>query len=370
MSRHYGNGSVTEDKIRGRWMARVDLGSGPDGRRQRKTVYAPTKAEATKQLRQLLRDRDDDKLSVGREWKTGEWLDWWVDNIVPGTVTGGTEHQYRQVVRTWVKPFVGNVALAKLGPEHVVRMMRALERRGLSPTTQAIARRILRRSLRHAEQFGNVSRNVAAIVDPPKFAGHKLDDSLSPEEAAKVIKAAESDRLGALAVFVLATGARQGEALDLRWSDLDLDAGTATIHGTKSRASVRQVGLPAFAVTALRQHRKRQRDERMAAPLWADPDLVFATTVGTRILGANALRWWQKLCVQAGIGKRRFHATRHTAATLMLNAPNKPASLAVISQTLGHASLAITADIYAKVRPELQRTAADAMEDVLGTAQP
>ena len=146
--------------------------------------------------------------------------------------------------------------------------MRALEAQGRSPTTQAIARTILRRSLRHAERFGRVTRNVAALTDPPKRSGHKLDDSLSAEEAAQVIQAAKGDRLGALAIFVLSTGARQAEVLDLRWGDLDLDAGIATIHGTKSRSSDRKIALAPFVVTALRDHRKRQAVEHLAARSW------------------------------------------------------------------------------------------------------
>lgn len=361
MTRRYGEGSIYQD--RGRWVGTLRVGDGPGGRPRRKRVSGKTKSEVRDKLRQLARDRDDGKLTPGREWTTGQWLDWWADNILPGTIKPRTEQQYRQVVRTWIKPHIGKVPLSKLTAEHVVDMLRALERRGLSAGSQAHARTILRRALRHAERFGRVNRNVAALVDPPKRGGHRIDDALSPEEAAKVIKVAADDRLGALAAFVLATGARQGEALGMRWSDIDLDAGIATVHGTKTKASVREVALPAFVVTALRDHRKRQNIERMAAPMWADPDLVFATTIGTRLQGGNALRWWQKQTVAAGIGKRRFHASRHSAATLMLNAG---VPLEVVSATLGHAGLFITSDIYAKVRPALQRTAADAMERVLG----
>ncbi len=366
MATRKGDGSLFEDKVMGRWVGRVELGTGPGGKRRRKTVYGATKAEAREKLKQLRRDREDDKLNVGRDWTTGEWLNWWLDNIVPGTVTPASERMYRQVVRTWVEPFIGKVPLPKLRPEHVVEMMRALERQGLSANTQGKARTILRRSLRIAERHGRVNRNVAALTDPPKLSGHKLDDSLSAEEAAKVIQAAEGDRLGALAVFVLAIGARQGEALDLRWSDLDLDAGVVSIHGTKSASSDRKVALPGFVADALKEHRRRQRNERMAAPKWADQSLVFATKIGTRIDGKNAWQWWNDLTVSAGVGKRRFHASRHTAATLMLNAG---VPLEVVSKTLGHSGLAITSDIYAKVRPELQRKAADAMEALLGAGR-
>jgi integrase len=367
MARRYREGARSFDKTKGLWVGRVDLGTGPDGRRQRKRIYAKTKTELSAKLRQLIRERDEGKLNPGREMTTGEWLDWWADNILPGTVKPSTERQYRQVVRTWIKPNLPpKVALSKLTADHVVDMMRALEAKGRSPTTQAMARTILRRSLRHAERFERVTRNVAAIAEPPKRSGHKVDDSLDEEEANKVMAAAKGDRLEALALVMLTTGARQSELLDLRWTDLDLDAvqPTATIHGTKSRSSARRIALAPFVVTALREHGTRQKVERMAAKSWAEPDLVFTTkTVGTRILGANALRWWHKLTDRAGVRSCRFHASRHTAATLMLNAH---VPLEVVSATLGHAGLFITSDIYAKVRPDLQRTAADAMERMFG----
>jgi len=75
------------------------------------------------------------------------------------------------------------------------------------------------------------------------------------------------------------------------------------------------------------------------------------------------LRWWHDLTMRAGVGRRRFHASRHTAATLMLNAG---VPLEVVSETLGHAGLAITKDVYAKVRPQLQQQAADVMQTLLG----
>ncbi len=104
----------------------------------------------------------------------------------------------------------------------------------------------------------------------------------------------------------------------------------------------------------------------MAAWRWDNPGLVFATTVGTRYDRRNILRWWHQLTINAGVGRRRFHASRHTAGTLMLNAG---VPLEVVSATLGHAGLAITADVYAAVLPDLQRGAATAMQQVLGGAR-
>ena len=363
MATRYGEGSIYQDKAKGLFYGTVELGRGPDGRRLRKKVSGKTKTEVRALLRQVGREVDDGTVELGPAMATGQWLDFWVVDWLPGKVAAPTEKFYRQVVRDWVKPYVGNVPLAKLTVEHVEHMMRALEAKGLSPRTQAMARGALRRALRIAEQRGRAVRNVAAISQAPKGAGSKVDDALDADEVGQVIQAAQGDRLEALAVLVVLVGLRQAEALDLRWDDVDLERGVLTVHGTKSKTSERTVALPGVVASALRRHRARQREERLAASLWADAGLVFTTSIGTRINGKNALAWWHGLTIRAGVGRRRFHASRHTAATLMLN---DGVALEVVSATLGHASLAITADVYAKVRPELQRTAADAMDKRFG----
>jgi integrase len=134
------------------------------------------------------------------------------------------------------------------------------------------------------------------------------------------------------------------------------------IRESKTEAGRRTVALPPFAAAALEHHHARQRAERKAADYWDDPRLVFTSSIGSKLDRRNVLRWWHNLTVRAGVGRRRFHG-RHTAATIMLN---NGVPLEVVSSTLGHSGLAITADVYAKVGAKLQREAAEAMEGVLG----
>jgi len=406
---HYGTGSIYKDQASGLWVGIIELDRGPGGRRRRKWCRARTKAELLVEMREVQMRKDQGLPEVNRQTTVAEWSEIWLTQIAPGRVKPSTLDSYRECIETWVLPYVGTVPLAKLGPEHVQAMMNALESKGLSPRTRAYARGRLAAALKHAERWGKVTRNAAYLVDAPKKAATKIDDALTPEEAQQVLDTVKGDRLEALAMLVLATGLRQGEALALRWDDLALDGPTPTltVREAKTDAGRRTIALPGFVAAALREQRAAQRVERMAAQVWVDPDLVFTTKVGTAIDGSNALYWWYALTIRAlgnpdtsehpagscrtcgtpltgrrrawcsqtcrstyatrkQAGRRRFHASRHTAATLMLNAG---VPLEVVSATLGHAGLAITADIYAKVRPELQRTAATAMDNLLGSTR-
>jgi integrase len=355
-----GEGSTFYDERKGLYVGVVDLGM-VGGRRRRKVVKSKRQADMLRKMREAQRRKDKGLPAIDHASTTATWLDYWRDEVLPGTVSAKTETTYRCALEQWIKPHVGHIRLAQLGPEHVQGMMRALEGQGLSARTRVNARSVLAQALKQAQRWDKVSRNVAMLVERPQVK--RVDDALTAEEAAAVLQAVRGERLEALAVLILTTGLRRTEALGLRWSDVDLDAATLTVTKSKTRSGERTIALPAFVVEALKAHRRRQVAERLAARVWLDGDYVFATSVGTPWEGRNVLTWWHEVTERAGVGRRRLHAARHTAATLMLNAG---VPLEVVSKTLGHAGLAITADVYAKVRPELQRQAADAMERVLG----
>ena len=239
-----GEGSLFYDQGRGEWVGIVDLGRDGRGRRHRKTVRDPKKEAAAEKLRAVQADRDRGLPSVDRTLTVEGWCSWWLDNIVAREVTPLTVRQYRSRLEQWVVPWVGRIPLVKLRPEQVVAMMGNLAEQGLSPQSIRQARGILVAALKQAEAWGKVPRNVAALTKAPAQTGTKLNDALDEADAAKVLGAARGDRLEALAVLVLATGLRQGEALALRWEDVNLDAGTVTVVKSKTPSGVRTIALP------------------------------------------------------------------------------------------------------------------------------
>ena len=290
------------------------------------------------------------------------WLDFWLTKILPGTVAsvhGGHVPPSGQGLDRPTRTSAG-CRWRSCALKHVITMIRDLEARGLSPTTQRKARTVLRRALTVAERYGRVSKNAAALTDAPKQTGTVLDDTLTAAQAAAILAAAEGDRLEALAVLVLAVGVRQAEALDLRRDALDLDTGTIAVHGTKTAASDRRVGLPPFVVAALRRHQTTQKSGAHGGVAVGRP------RARVRHHGRYPLRPAQHPALvapahhQCGRGAAALPRQPPHRGTLMLNAG---VPLEVVSATLGHAGLAITADVYAAVLPDLQRGAATAMKE-------
>ncbi|HLI27937.1 MAG TPA: site-specific integrase, partial [Chloroflexota bacterium] len=182
-------------------------------------------------------------------------------------------------------------------------------------------------------------------------------------------------RLEALYAVALGLGLRQGELLGLQWADVDLARGRLAVRRQlqrvggqlvltepKSARARRTLELPAFVCEALRQHRARQAAERLrAGATWAEHGLVFCSTVGTPLEPRNVVRHYHALLQRAGLPRRPFHTLRHTAASLLLA---HGADLRVVQQVLGHAQVALTANLYTHVSPTLLADAAQRLDAV------
>jgi integrase len=196
------------------------------------------------------------------------------------------------------------------------------------------------------------------------------------------LEASGGERLEALYVLAVHCGLREGELLALRWEDVDLEADRPAVlvrrtltRGEEGRGWVvgastksgkgRRVRLTQHAASTLKDHRKRQLEERMRlAGLWQDQGLVFPNETGSLFNPSNLRnRSFKRIKARSGVREDlRFHDLRHTCATLLLG---EGVNAKVVSEMLGHASITITLNIYSHVLPDMQDSAADAMEAAL-----
>lgn len=358
----------------GRWEASITL-DVVEGKAKRKSYYGRTKAEAMAAMRAARRDLDAGlPIDVGRQ-TVGQFLDRWLADVVTPTVRPKTRHSYAQIVRLHLKPALGHHQLAKLAPQHVQAMMNAKGAAGLSPRTVQYLRAVLRQALGQALKWGLVGRNVATLVDPPRSVRHEIA-FLSPAQARTLLDTVKGDRLEALYSVALSLGLRQGEALGLRWADVDLDAGRLTVRFAlqrvdgalqlvepKTSRSRRTVSIPASVVAALRAHGDRQTFERaFAGDRWVEGGLVFTTPKGTPLDARNVVRHFKATLTRAGLPDMRWHDLRHTCASLLLAQGVGPRT---IMEILGHSQIALTMNTYSHVMPEMGREAAGLMDQLL-----
>ncbi len=221
-----------------------------------------------------------------------------------------------------------------------------------------------------------LTRNVASFAKPIRLRRHRFQ-TWSVAEATAFLAEIREHRLYALFAVAIALGMRRGEALGLRWGDVDLAEGTLTMamqlqrvagelrhDETRTDDSTRVVALPRPCVRALRRHRAQQASDRLAAgDRWTDSGLVFATRKGTPLEPRNINRTFDALVKRAGVKRIRFHDLRHSCATLLFA---QGVDLQTIRDLLGHSSIGVTSAIYADVLREVQRDAVDRLGHLFG----
>lgn len=373
--RGQGEGSIYK-RADGRWAAAINLGY-QGGKLKRKTFYGATREEVRGQLVAALNDQQKGLPILTDRQTLAGFLEKWLEECVKPSVRYRTYLGYVMYVRRYIVPALGKLPLIKLNPQHVQKLMNELLSSGLSPRSVQLMRAVLRRALGQALKWGLVARNVATLVESPRVERPEVQFML-PDDACKFLKAIKGERLEALFSTALAMGLRQGEALGLRWEDVDFSAkvlrvryslqriqGALQLTELKTRNSRRDLPLTDSIIACLRAHRSQQLQEKLAAGArWQESGLVFTTTIGTPIDARNVVRQYHALLEKAKLHRFRFHELRHSCASLLL-AQGVP--LKTISDILGHSQISVTADYYAHIAPETRREALSMM-DVLFTA--
>lgn len=358
-----GEGSITQRKD-GRWQAALQV----DGKRQ--TVYGRTRQEVADKLRTLQGVAEQHgRLPNPGKLTLGDYLPQWLEQATPH-LRAKTALDYEILIRLHITPFLGKTPLSRLAALQVARFYARLLREGRSPRRVQQAHELLHKALGDAVRFGLLATNPADNVDAPKRQRHEIELWTAPQ-AARFIEAVQDGRggqYGPLLGFLLASGCRVGEALGMRWSDIDWQAGTVRIERQqtevrgrpqegppKTRAGVRSLSLPAWGMGLLR----RQRDTVAAWKLGSIR--VFPTQTGSVPLQGNVRRALTELCRKLNLPRLRVHDLRHMNLSFLAMAG---VPLKVAQQRAGHSSPTMTLRVYTHVIGDGDRLAAAALEDL------
>jgi len=346
-------------------------------------VSGKTRAEVAEKIRKIREGLakglpvPDDKVTVGA------FLDRWLTTL-PGHVSDSTLDDYEDTVRLHLKPGLGRHKLTGLTVAHVDALWQAEREKGYSANSIRIMRAVLRKALRQAEREGLVARNVAALSMPPRIRTEE-GRTLTVDEARRLLDEVAEHRMGVLVLLALVFGLRRGEALGLMWSGFDPDAGTLrvthavkriknrdsnaarktklVINELKTKKSRRTLSLTPELVDALKRHRSAHNAERLQAGAeWTEHGLIFPTAFGNPSDSDTFSHLFSRLAQKAGLGHWHPHELRHSGASLML-AQGTP--LHVVSDVLGHASIAITKDVYGHLMEGDERAATEAISSAL-----
>ncbi len=369
---------------RGRkWCVVVDLPHAEgQPRRQKWHSGFATKRSAEAALTEILsRLQKGDYVEPSRQ-TLGAFLEEYLQ-AARTTLRPATWEGYRASLAAYVVPTLGATPLQHVTPAALTSMYadllangRANRPGGLSARTVRMTHSIVRKALSEAVRWGYLARNPADLATPPRQQPPEMH-TWSADELRAFLEHVEGDRYYVAYLLAATTGLRRGELLGLRWRDVDLDGGRVSVTQSlltinnrmvfsppKTATSRRSVTLDAHTLAALREHRKAALAERLSFGAdWPDHDLVFTAPDGEPVHPRRFSAYYFAQHVRAaGLPMIRFHDLRHTHATLALQAGVHPK---VVSERLGHSSIAVTMDRYSHVMPAMEAEAAEKVAAVL-----
>lgn len=337
----------------GYWHGYVTVGVKDNGKPDRRHVMRKSRADATKAVRELEKQRDSGGVrKAGQVWTIDSWLTHWVENIAALHVSENTIDGYRVAVYHHLIPGLGAHRLEKLQPEHLERFYKKMQANGSAAGTAHQVHRTVRAALNEAVRRRHLALNPATIAKAPRLEEEEVVP-YTIEEVQRILDEANKQRNAARWVIALALGLRQGEVLGLKWTDIDFDLGVLVVHrgrlrpryehgcgnrcgrkpgycpekintrretkDTKSRAGRRPIGIPDPLLKLLAQHRtEQQRERQIAGDLWTEKGYVFTSPTGEPLNPNTDHHRWKDLLKAAGIREGRLHDARHTAGTVLL----------------------------------------------------
>jgi integrase len=361
------------------WVVRIFTGRDANGKRSymNKTIRG-NKKDAETYLNTTLTEISTGTFVEPVKLTVGEFLDKWLAIAAKPRLRERTYDDYSAKLESYVRPRIGAQRLSDLRALDIQAMYSCMTERKLSARTIRYTHAILSSALKQAVRWNMLARNPCDAVELPRMERKEMH-ALSPNEVTKFLCAAQDGEHGTLFAFAIATGMRPEEYLALKWSDVDLDARTATVTRTivwrkgggwyfgepKTTRSRRTVPFPESVGKALKTHKAKQSETKLkAGARYVTDNFVFATRVGKPLSLRNlTLRHFRPTLKRADLSETfRLYDLRHTCASLLLGANEHPK---IVSERLGHASITLTLDTYSHVLPSMQQGASDKLERLL-----
>ncbi|WP_165985028.1 site-specific integrase [Streptomyces sp. YIM 98790] len=377
-----GGGTITR-RSDGRFQGAAYV-TDTDGIRKRVYRYGRTWDEVAEKLAELQNQERNGIPVPSRAWTVGDWLDYWIRQIVRPNCEYNTYAKYEGKVRLYLVPYLGKKSLPKLSPGLVRTALAEMDRDGVPAPTRAETLRVLRNALNRARREELVTRNVAELVDMPRVEKRERKP-WTAKEAVTFLRTARQHRLYAALVLLLVLGLRRSEILGLRWQDVDFDNqlftpvrqvqrenGKLVLKKLKTESSQAALPLPAFCADALRERKRLQEEEkRKAGQRWhqePDEDVIFSERHGGPIEPRGFSRSFETLVGHAPVRRVTVRLARHTCGTLLAFLKVHPK---VAQAILRHSQISMTMDVYTHVVDDDQRAAAELLADLLrGSAPP
>ncbi|GAA3235907.1 site-specific integrase [Actinocorallia longicatena] len=357
------------------WTVALSLGFKPDGTRNRIKRKGRTRAEAKDRIKQAVADMEkgvkrDHGYTVARAVKD------LIETLAAGGLSESTIVGYRSYAANHISK-IGAVKVADLTPDQVEKWLMTL-RGTMASRTLGMIHGLLTRALDRAARFDKVDRNVSRLVATPKgMSKGRPSKSMTLDQAKAVLaEAAKPEhRFGPYAILAITTGLRTEELRALTWDDVDLTTGTVYVvrsdrqgGDTKTEKSRRGLGIAQTAVSALTAHKARQAGEKLiAGEAWQNNGLVFARPDGSGYRSQTAAYHFRKVLAAAGLNPDEWtpRETRHCFVSIM---SDQEVQIEVIADLCGHASPAVTNEVYRHQLKPVRRDATAHMDRIFGAA--
>lgn len=370
---------------------RVFVGRDAAGERiYRNQRVTGTKKDAQKVMTAMLRKLDTGELLLEPTQVTvQEYLEHWLEISAQHRLEAGSFDSYKDNLRRNIYPFLGKTKLSRLDMDDIQKRYNVMLSKGLSPPTVRYTHTIFSGALTQAVKRRMLPKNPAQYVDLPKMQSARDEDTVvkavSHAQSEAFLEAARQGRFYSLFAVMLGTGLRPSEVYALMWEDFDAARATLSVKRSygkvkggcgfkppKTKKSRRSIKLPEYLVRLLLELRDASTPKC---------DLIFPSLTGTPLKHDNVVSRHYHLALQrAGLGtvistvdKRgkpvekfvpdfTLYGLRHTHAPLLLKVGVNPK---IVSERLGHSSVAFTLDVYSHVLPDMQDGAAEALNTML-----